>query len=157
MHRKLKLAIPVNRAATILGVSNNDIRKMIRDGELETVETFGGSRWVTVDSLNRVIIRGQWKPRAHKKVSRKKVSKPTPPANPVVVPDDKKETKEEMFEPPAVPVGGNSSVLLRSVPGTDAVPRGCPIDGGLMDRRGSHFVCISCGNQINVYDQQSIK
>ena len=158
-----KLAVPIARAATILRTSCQVVHRLIKDGLLETTKSWGGSRLVTIESIN-VITRktGVWR-----------VTTPKPAIQVVMerLPKFKKAEKEEPSpshpmqivieeEPPwfpPQPVDGNSSHLLRTVPGTDAVPRACSQCGGLYDRRDMNFVCISCGNTVSVYEERSVR
>lgn len=46
-------SVAIDHAAELLGVSRRTIYNRIRDGQLETVRTLGGSQRVTVESLTR--------------------------------------------------------------------------------------------------------
>lgn len=167
MYRDEPLSVTVSRAARILGVSTRKILKMIREGKLRTVKGFGSFKKVLVESLNE-IIRERGEPMspptaipAKTRRARTEAPNPAPPVQIVEVkvdpPPKPRQVDEEPVCLPMLPVDGNSAHLLRSLPGSDAVPRACSACGGMMDRRGSNFVCISCGNAINVYDQTLVR
>jgi excisionase family DNA binding protein len=47
-------SVAIDHAAELLGVSRRTIYNRIRDGQLQTIRTLGGSQRVTLESLNHL-------------------------------------------------------------------------------------------------------
>jgi len=47
-------SVAIDHAAELLGVSRRTIYNRIRDGQLQTIRTLGGSQRVTLESLNQI-------------------------------------------------------------------------------------------------------
>jgi excisionase family DNA binding protein len=47
-------SVAIDHAALLLGVSRRTIYNRIRDGQLQTIRTLGGSQRVTLESLNHL-------------------------------------------------------------------------------------------------------
>lgn len=65
-------SVAIDQAAQLLGVSRRTIYNRIRDGQLQTIRTLGGSQRVTVESLHHLGFKHQ------------PSSAPAPPAPPAI-------------------------------------------------------------------------
>ena len=136
-----KHSVSLVEAAKLLNISLRTVYNRIKEGKLQTIRTHGGSQRVLVESLHGPRRTPQSLTTTRRASSTVEVEAQT---TDIYIDDG--------FVPvPAQPVEGKSARLLRATPGTDAVPRACPIDGAPMDRREADFVCVCCGHRVNVY------